>query len=146
MAKKKTAAKKKKTTKPAAKSLHGKRFSGESARNRAAPHTLPKSAIERLGEVARGRGWRNLRLLSSAGNTYNRDYFGETENGSQMPMLNVFAKRDGRVHHTYATEMLFAPSERGQDGRHVDSIWPLWNLFDLIPEGRGTNWYPKLRY
>jgi hypothetical protein len=25
-------------------------------------------------------------------------------------------------------------------------IWPLWNLFDLTPEGRGTSWYPKLSY
>jgi predicted dithiol-disulfide oxidoreductase (DUF899 family) len=43
-------------------------------------------------------------------------------------------------------ELLFAAFERGDDGRHVDSIWPLWNLFDLTPEGRGTTWYPKLRY
>jgi len=32
------------------------------------------------------------------------------------------------------------------DPRHVDPIWPLWNLFDFTPEGRGTNWYPKLSY
>jgi predicted dithiol-disulfide oxidoreductase (DUF899 family) len=30
--------------------------------------------------------------------------------------------------------------------RHVDMIWPLWNLFDFTPEGRGTSWYPKLSY
>ena len=39
-----------------------------------------------------------------------------------------------------------APHVFEQDGRHVDSFWPLWNLFDLTPEGRGTNWYPRLRY
>ena len=107
---------------------------------------VAKSPIERVVEFARGRGWRNLRLLSSAGNTYNRDYHGENASGDQLPMLNVFAKRNGRIHHTYATELLFVPAGRGIDGRHVDSIWPLWNLFDFIPEGRGTNWYPKLRY
>ena len=32
------------------------------------------------------------------------------------------------------------------DARHVDMLWPVWNLFDLTPEGRGTDWYPKLRY
>lgn len=32
---------------------------------------IAKSPIERIVEYARGRGWRNLRLLSSAGNTYN---------------------------------------------------------------------------
>jgi predicted dithiol-disulfide oxidoreductase (DUF899 family) len=27
------------------------------------------------------------------------------------------------------------PSDPGQDPRHVDSIWPLWNLLDFTPEG-----------
>ncbi len=25
-------------------------------------------------------------------------------------------------------------------------FWPLWNLLDLTPEGRGEGWYPKLAY
>jgi predicted dithiol-disulfide oxidoreductase (DUF899 family) len=41
---------------------------------------------------------------------------------------------------------LYAPTEPGQDGRHVDQIWPLWNLFDFMPEGRGEKWYPRLSY
>ena len=40
---------------------------------------VAKSPIERIREFAQGRGWRNLRLLSSAGNTYNHDYHGETD-------------------------------------------------------------------
>ena len=48
--------------------------------------------------------------------------------------------------HFYNTELLYAPSEPGQDGRHVDLIWPLWNLFDYTPEGRGTDWRPRLAY
>lgn len=107
---------------------------------------VAKSPIDRILQVARGRGWCDLRLLSSAGNTYNRDYHGETDKGAQLPMLNIFTRRQGRIYHTYGTELLFAPADRGQDGRHVDSIWPLWNVFDLTPDGRGTNWYPKLRY
>lgn len=109
-------------------------------------YVVAKSPIDRILATARERGWRGLRLLSSATNTYNRDYRGETATGAQMPALNVFTKRDGRIYHTYGAEMLFAPSEPGQDGRHVDMIWPLWNLFDYTPEGRGTNWYPRLRY
>ncbi|MDF2973601.1 MAG: hypothetical protein K0R61_4051, partial [Microvirga sp.] len=23
---------------------------------------------------------------------------------------------------------------------------PLWNVLDMTPEGRGTDWYPKLNY
>src|SRR5947199_8861994 len=42
---------------------------------------IAKSPIERITEYARGRGWRNLRLLSSAETTYNRDYHGEDEKG-----------------------------------------------------------------
>jgi len=107
---------------------------------------VAKSPLERIREHARARGWRNLRLLSSAENRYNADYHGETANGSQMPALNVFTRRDGTIHHTFCTELLYAPTDPGQDGRHVDLIWPLWNLFDFTPEGRGTDWHPKLRY
>jgi predicted dithiol-disulfide oxidoreductase (DUF899 family) len=105
-----------------------------------------KSPLARIRSVARERGWNNLRLLSSNGNTYNRDYHGENPKEDQLPSLNIFTRRNGKIHHFYSTELLFAPQEKGQDGRHGDLIWPLWNLFDFTPEGRGTNWYPKLEY
>jgi predicted dithiol-disulfide oxidoreductase (DUF899 family) len=107
---------------------------------------VAKSPIERILKFARSRGWRNLPLLSSANNTYNRDYHAEESNGGQMPALNVFVRRDGRIHHFYNTELLYAPSEKGQDGRHVDLIWPLWNVLDYTPDGRGTDWNPSLSY
>jgi predicted dithiol-disulfide oxidoreductase (DUF899 family) len=53
-----------------------------------------KTPLPRILTFAEERGWRRLRLLSSAGSTYNRDYFGETAQGHQRPMLNVF-HRDG---------------------------------------------------
>jgi predicted dithiol-disulfide oxidoreductase (DUF899 family) len=122
--------------------------------NGTAPHATQRinlavvasSPLERIRAFARERGWTNLRLLSSAGTSYNRDYRGESEDGSQQPALNVFARHGGRTHHMFSTELLFVPSEPGQNGRHVDPIWPLWNLFDMTPEGRGGNWYPKLGY
>ncbi|HXQ53297.1 MAG TPA: DUF899 family protein [Stellaceae bacterium] len=107
---------------------------------------VAKSPIARIRDFAGERRWRSLRLLSSAGNTYNRDYHGETETGAQMPLLNVFVRRQGKTHHVFATELLFGPAETGQNHRHVDPIWPLWNLFDFTPEGRGTDWFPKLAY
>ena len=120
----------------------------------AAPHVaqrvnlaiVAKSPIDRVLTFARERGWRHLRLLSSAGNSYNRDYHGENEAGDQLPMMNVFTRRRGRVYHTWATELFFARPDRGQDNRHVDLIWPVWNLLDMTPEGRGATWGPKLRY
>lgn len=122
--------------------------------NGTAPHVMQrvnlaavaKSPIERIRDVARERGWRNLRLLSSANNSYNTDYHGENPKGDQLPALNVFVRRPDGIYHTYNTELLYAPSEPGQDGRHVDLIWPLWNLFDYTPEGRGSSWYPRLSY
>jgi predicted dithiol-disulfide oxidoreductase (DUF899 family) len=107
---------------------------------------VAKSPIERIRAVARERGWKSLRLLSSAGNSYNTDYRAENAKGSQLPALNVFVRRPDGIHHFYNTELLYAPSEPGQDGRHVDLIWPLWNLFDYTPEGRGTDWRPRLAY
>jgi len=95
---------------------------------------------------ARDRGWRHLRLLSSAGNTFNRDYFAENPDESQNPLLHVFVRRGATVHHAYTTELLFAPTEPGQHPRHIDATWPLWNLFDLTPEGRGQGWHPQLTY
>jgi predicted dithiol-disulfide oxidoreductase (DUF899 family) len=107
---------------------------------------VAKSPLERIRNVARERSWRNLRLLSSANNTYNRDYFGEDAQGNQRPSLNIFARRDGAIHHFFHTELMFVWGVPGQDPRHVDMIWPLWNLFDFTPEGRGKGWYPRLSY
>jgi len=107
---------------------------------------VARNPLEKIRAHARSRGWRNLRLLSSANNTYNRDYHGENPEGDQMPGLNVFTRRDGKIHHFYYTELRFVPPDPGQNERHVDMFWPLWNLFDYTPEGRGKDWYPKLVY
>ncbi len=105
---------------------------------------VAKSPIERLRDFARARPWRNLRLLSSQKNAFNRDYHGDAEDGEQNSVIHTFVKRDGRVHHFYSSEMAFGPSDPGQNQRHIDLMWPLWNVLDLTPEGRGTDWYPKL--
>ena len=107
---------------------------------------IAKSPLERIVEHARSRGWFNLRLLSSAHNNYNRDYHAERPDGSQMPILNVFVKHGSKIRHWYATELMFAKADPGQNERHIDMIWPLWNLLDFTPEGRGKDWYPKLSY
>ncbi|HEX5340280.1 MAG TPA: DUF899 family protein [Gammaproteobacteria bacterium] len=107
---------------------------------------VAKSPLPRILTFARGRGWRHLKFLSSAGNNYNRDYFGESPEGNQWPILNVFVKQKGKVYHSWGSELMFVKPEKGQDSRHVDLIGPLWNLLDLTPQGRGTNWHPKLEY
>jgi len=122
--------------------------------NGAAPHVtdrvnlavVARSPISRIRDWGRARGWNNLRLLSSANNTYNIDYFAEGPEGDQWPDINVFVRRDDVIYHHYNAELFFAETEEGQHPRHADMIWPLWNLFDLTPDGRGDGWFPKLDY
>ena len=98
---------------------------------------VAKSDPARIRDFARDRGWRHLRLLSSRHNNYNRDYHAEAPDGEQAPILNVFSRTGGTFHHRWATELMFAPREEDEDPRHVDSIWPIWNVLDMTPEGRG---------
>jgi predicted dithiol-disulfide oxidoreductase (DUF899 family) len=56
----------------------------------------------------------------------------------------VFVRRDGAIHHTYTPETFFAPMQPGQSPRHIDPLWPLWNVLDLTPGGRGEDWCSAL--
>ena len=107
---------------------------------------IAKAPIERVLAFARERGWRRLRLLSSAGTTYNRDYLAESPEGHQRPMLNVFHRDGDTIRHFWGSELLYAPMEPGQDTRHVGTLEPVWNLFDLTREGRRPDWDEQLRY
>jgi predicted dithiol-disulfide oxidoreductase (DUF899 family) len=105
---------------------------------------VAKSPVERIRQLARTRPWPNLRLLSSQKGNFNRDYHGDAEDGSQNTVIHTFVRRAGHIHHFYSSELAFAPSDSGQNQRHVDMMWPLWNVLDITPEGRGADWYPKL--
>jgi predicted dithiol-disulfide oxidoreductase (DUF899 family) len=105
-----------------------------------------KAPVERILTFAAERGWRRLRLLSSAGTTYNRDYLAETPDGEQQPMLNVFHRDGDTIRHFWGSELFYAPTEPGQETRHVGTLEPVWNLFDLTPEGRGADWDEQLSY
>jgi len=107
---------------------------------------VAKAPVERVVAFAEERGWRRLRLVSSAGNTYNRDYLAETPEGDQRPMLNVFHRDDDVIRHFWGSELFYAPTDPGQDPRHVGTLEPLWNFFDLTPEGRPTYWDEQLSY
>src|SRR5262245_41568361 len=120
----------------------------------AAEHVAPllnfavvaKAPAPRVLAFAEERGWRRLRLLSAAANTYNRDYFGETAEGHQRPMLNVFHRDGEAIRHFWGSELFHAPTDPDQDPRHVGTLEPVWNLLDLIPGGRPTVWDEQLRY
>lgn len=99
---------------------------------------------DQLRQVSGQRGWAALRLFSAQGTTYQRDYLAQTADGSQLPMMNVFRKTATGIHHFWGSEAFFAglPGEP----RHIDQIWPLWNVLDLTPAGRGADWHPSLTY
>jgi predicted dithiol-disulfide oxidoreductase (DUF899 family) len=105
-----------------------------------------KAPLERVLTFAAERGWRRLRLLSSAGTTYNLDYLAETADGSQQPILNVFHRDGETIRHFWGSELFYAPVDHGQEPCHVGTIEPLWNLFDLTREGRPANWHEQFSY
>ena len=105
-----------------------------------------KAPLARILTFAAERGWRRLRLVSSAGTTYNRDYLAETADGSQQPMLNVFHRDRDSIRHFWGSELFYAPVEPRQEPRHVGTIEPLWNLFDLTREGRPADWHEQFSY
>jgi predicted dithiol-disulfide oxidoreductase (DUF899 family) len=107
---------------------------------------VAKAPLARILTFAEERGWRRLRFLSSAANTYNRDYHGETADGSQRPMLNVFHRDGDAIRHFWGSELLYAPADPGQDPRHVGTLEPIWNLLDLTREGRPIDWDEQLSY
>jgi predicted dithiol-disulfide oxidoreductase (DUF899 family) len=121
---------------------------------------VAKSPLPRILAFAKERGWRRLRLLSTAGNTYDRDYFGDStalpvairvqqdfKDGVEwdMPMLSVFRHDGGAIRHFWSSELLYVPPEAGQEYRHNDALDSLWNMLDLTPEGRGA-FHPQLNY
>ena len=108
---------------------------------------IVKTSLDRALAHAKAREWRYLRLLSSAGNSFNHDSKGEAEDGGQqLPMLNVFRRQGDTIHHFWGSELMYEEPDPGQDPRHAETIDPLWNLFDFTPDGRGTDWYPALDY
>jgi len=84
-------------------------------------------------------------VLSSADNSYNRDYHAETPGGAQRPMLNVFHRDGDGIRHFWGSELFYAPWDPEQDPRHVGTLERVWNLFDLTPEGR-PDWDEQLNY
>ena len=105
---------------------------------------VAKTDIERLTGFAEERGWRNLRLLSSKHNSYNVDYFGEID-GDQTTTANVFVRDGDNIWHFWCSELSYEPMMEGAHMRHLDLIWPMWNMLDMTPQGRG-DFFPSLKY
>jgi predicted dithiol-disulfide oxidoreductase (DUF899 family) len=105
-----------------------------------------KASVEQLQAYAKSRGWSHLRMLSWGGSSFGHDYHCESEGGAQNSILHVFRRASDGVRHFWSTELNMMPAEPGQNHRHIDMMWPLWNVLDTTPGGRGEDWYPAIRY
>jgi predicted dithiol-disulfide oxidoreductase (DUF899 family) len=103
-----------------------------------------RSPIERLTEYKRQRGFANLPLFSDMTGEYTRMYVSSED--ADVPGFSVFTRRDGKIRHFYSGEMSGEMADPGQDPRGAPDLDSLWLMLDLTPEGRGTDWYPKLDY
>jgi predicted dithiol-disulfide oxidoreductase (DUF899 family) len=102
---------------------------------------IAKAPIDKLRAWGRRRGWEGLRLVSAYDSSFNADLGIEGSRGGQWPAVSVFVKDGERVRHAYTRSSDFPDgSERG-----MDLISPVWNVFDLLPSGRGE-WLPELFY
>jgi predicted dithiol-disulfide oxidoreductase (DUF899 family) len=97
----------------------------EHVSRRVNPAVAGKAPLQRILAFAGERGWRRLSLLSSARTTYNRDYFAETAEGHQRPILNVF-HRDGETIRHFRASGAFLRANRARAGS------------DWRPAGPGT--------
>lgn len=94
--------------------------------------------VERIRAYGHERGWRNLRLFSTADSELKRDLGFEAPDGTQMPGVSVFTRRDDTLLHFYSASAYY-----GEAGfRGMDLLNPLWHFLDLLPEGRG-DFMPK---
>ncbi len=100
------------------------------------------ASAKQLKQWSGRRGWR-INTVSGQNNSYVLDYAGfETEDPAVVSVMNVFKKTPDGIFHFWASELLSRPMDSGHP-RHADMFWPLWNLLDLTPQGRGDLMVPR---
>jgi predicted dithiol-disulfide oxidoreductase (DUF899 family) len=105
---------------------------------------VARSPLERLAAAKKARGWTQHKIYSDTSGDYTRDYVSAQD--ADVPAYNVFTRREGLIRHFWSSEMGSATADPGQDPRGAPDIDPLWTILDTTPEGRGSDWYPKLSY
>ena len=105
---------------------------------------VARSPIDRLVAAKAARGWRAMPVYSDPSGDFTRDYV-DPQDGD-TPGLVVFTRRNGTIRHFWSGEISGEMADPGEDPRGSPEMDPLWLLLDATPEGRGTDWYPKLSY
>ena len=101
---------------------------------------IARAPIEKLRAWGRRRGWHGLRLVSSADSSFSRDLGFEAVSGGQWPTIATFRRDGDEIRHWFSQCADLPEGERG-----IDLLTPVWNLFDLLPQGRG-DWLPDNTY
>ena len=105
---------------------------------------VARSPLERLIKFQDERDWDFLKLYEDVDDRFSRDHYAIGPDGSDYAGLHVFTKKDGTIRHFWSAEAGFDTADPGQDPRMAPDLMPMWNIFDLTPEGRHPTWYPKL--
>jgi predicted dithiol-disulfide oxidoreductase (DUF899 family) len=113
-------------------------------RERVAIAVTARSPIERLVEYKKQRGFANLPFVSDTSGEYTRAYVNPED--ADIPGFSVFTRQAKTIRHFYSGEMGGEMADPGQDPRGAPDLDLLWQMLDWTPEGRGTDWYPKLSY
>lgn len=107
---------------------------------------LGRSPVSRQLAFAIERGWRFLSFYQCVGDEFPTDYRGLHADGQEWPQLDVWTRQGGVVRHFWGANEMNGTADPGEDARNVPDPEALWNMLDLTPGGRGTDWYPKLEY
>lgn len=100
------------------------------------------AGAEQLKAWAGRRHWR-INIVSAGDSGYLVDYAGfETDDPGVVSAMNVFRKTADGIFHFWSSELVSRPMASGHP-RHVDIVWPMWNLLDMTPQGRGDTMVPK---
>jgi predicted dithiol-disulfide oxidoreductase (DUF899 family) len=104
------------------------------------------SPIERQVAFKVERGWTNLPMYQDVNGNFTKDYHGLMDDGTDTAAYNVFTRKDGTIRHFWGAELGFESRDPGKDPVTEPDLMVLWNVLDLTPRGRGTDWYPSITY
>lgn len=115
-------------------------------RQRIALAIVGLSPIERQIAFKVERGWNNLPMYADVNGQFSRDYHAVMDDGTDTAAYNVFTRADGVIRHFWGAELGFESADPGKDPATEPDLMVLWNVLDLTPGGRGTDWYPSITY
>jgi predicted dithiol-disulfide oxidoreductase (DUF899 family) len=84
--------------------------------------------LENIERYRKRMEW-NIRWVSSAGNTFNRDFGLSTDEGENHGLSVFIRDDDNNIYRTYFT------SQRG-----LEMLGSVWSFLDLTPLGRQETW------